>query len=381
FSYLHKAPKRNYCDFRVYYATAKRFLDRADIYSRPDPNITPYKYSPFFAFLFSPLGLFSIKQAAIIFFIINFFSLILVFFLSKTLLWKKNEIKASKEFFIYFLSLIFSLRFILQNIFSGQVAILMLLTVLFGLFFLERKNEILAGIFFSFSVMIKYTSFVFILYFLFKKKIKFFVSVLISSIVFMFLPAIWVGWEKNLLFLKNWLPFISKESLDLGSLYTFKNQSIFSFFLRYFTKGHFYSIGLFNLNIFLALFLACFFSFLIYYLIIFFNKKNIFCDKINYALLFICMAIFNPNSWLHNYVFLLFPYILLISYLIKIKFKDKITLVFVLISFILGSWTSESVVGNNLENILEKLSFVSISSFILIFVLFRLKFKDIKGRC
>ena len=74
--YSYRAPKRHYSDFRVYYATAERFTAKEDIYSRPDESITPYKYSPMFAMLVSPLAKFDQKTASLIFFTINFISII-----------------------------------------------------------------------------------------------------------------------------------------------------------------------------------------------------------------------------------------------------------------------------------------------------------------
>ena len=72
FRYLNRAPKRHFSDFRVYHATAEKFLASKDIYERDKESVTPYKYSPTFAFLFSFLGWFNIKTASLIFFTLNF---------------------------------------------------------------------------------------------------------------------------------------------------------------------------------------------------------------------------------------------------------------------------------------------------------------------
>ena len=75
FRYSERAPKRHYNDFRVYYATAERFLHRENIYLPMDGSMTPFKYSPMFALLTAPLGFLSEKSASLVFFTLNFAAL------------------------------------------------------------------------------------------------------------------------------------------------------------------------------------------------------------------------------------------------------------------------------------------------------------------
>ena len=95
---------------------------------------------------------------------------------------------------------------------------------------------------------------------------------------------------------------------------------------------------------------------------------------IDYSMLLLCMALFNPNAWMVNFIVFFFVYIFLIHYVIKAKQTDIFTIVSIILAFALSSWASESVVGNNLENLFEELSSVSIAALILIMALVRLKF-------
>jgi hypothetical protein len=89
------------------------------------------------------------------------------------------------------------------------------------------------------------------------------------------------------------------------------------------------------------------------------------------------MALFNPNAWLVNFVFLLFGYMVILYYLIQNGFlKDKTTLILTFLSFVVSSWGCESVAGDNLQNYLEMLSTVTIASLIIIFILLKLKFSS-----
>ena len=112
FRYMHRAPKRHYCDFRVYYATAQRFAAKEDIYSRPQESITPFKYSPMFALIVSPLSMVSEKPASLIFFSISFVSLIIICRLSKKLIIKR-DLTFKESVLFYFLPILFTSRFML----------------------------------------------------------------------------------------------------------------------------------------------------------------------------------------------------------------------------------------------------------------------------
>ena len=103
------------------------------------------------------------------------------------------------------------------------------------------------------------------------------------------------------------------------------------------------------------------------------NKKN-FNKSTEYSALLIFMVLFNPNAWLHNFVIFAFVYMTILHYLLKDNFKDKIVLTATIIAFILMTFTSDSFIGDNLELLSEKLSFVTIGAIILIGSVFRIKF-------
>ena len=95
---------------------------------------------------------------------------------------------------------------------------------------------------------------------------------------------------------------------------------------------------------------------------------------IDYSLLFLCMALFNPNAWFSNFVVLFFVYIYLMYYLIRERFKDKVVLIGGILAFILSSWMSETMFSENFERFFEELSCIAIASLILVFLLIKIKF-------
>ncbi|MDD5584078.1 MAG: glycosyltransferase family 87 protein [Candidatus Omnitrophica bacterium] len=372
-NYTRRAPKRNFSDFRVYHATAQRFIAQEDIYSRPDEAITPFKYSPAFAFVTAPLGFFSIKTASLIFFTLNFIAMLVIFVFSRKLI-TGNSLSFGKRMVLYALCGLFTSRFLLQVLHQGQVTIVMFALVVVGLWLLEKKKEVPAAALLAFSVMLKYTSAIFLPFFLFRKNRRLISLIIICIAVYCLLPAVHVGLEKEAQYLKKWLPFISDTSLDKGSLYDYKNQSLLSLCLRFFTKESPYAIVILPLTFTQGLIIAVLAASMIYGGILWRKTENRFYRALDYSLLFICMAFFNPNAWMSNFIFLIPAYMTLLYYLMKTRFKDVMAITLVVVSFALGSWGSESVVGNSLENLLEELSSVTIAGLLLTVALLRLKF-------
>ncbi len=377
FRYLNRAPKRNYCDFRVFYATAQRFAACENIYARPDEKITPYKYSPIVAMMFSPLSVLSQKKAALVFFTINFIFLALALIYSRKIITKDDPGSAWGNFGLYALSTVCCLRFILHAFDSGQVGVIITFFVVFGLYFIQKKKEVIGSAFLSLGSLFKYTPFLFLPYFLLRKKIKVVIFVIVFVAVYFLLPALHVGIDNEVTYIKNWVPFITSTSFDHGSWYDNKNQSIYSVFLRYLTKDSPYKVRILNLSFNQGIALSFFVILVLYMLIIVKKQNSDFETCIDYSLLFVSMAFFNPNGWLHNYAACIFPYMALFYYLIKTAFKDKIVLLLVVLSFALTTLTSEMFVGDNLETVFEEFSVTAIGFFVLMLALFKVKFFEV----
>jgi hypothetical protein len=371
--YSQRAPRRHYADFRVYHATAERFLQKKDIYDRPDMEITPFKYSPMFALLVSPLGLVSRHTASLIFFTLNFATLILLCFFAARLL-GVTGLSGVQKVFLFFIPILFTSRFILHVWDSGQVNLIMFLLAVLSLYFMKQGKDMLSGATLGLSVMFKYMPAVFVPYLIFHKKYKIVAWILVFVVIWCLLPAFVVGWDREVFYLQKWLPSISETSLDHGSWYDYKNQSLYSAVLRYFTKDATYGPRWTGLSFEQGLGLSVLLGGLIYILVLLKGRNVPEQPKLDWSILFLCMALFNPNAWMMNFVVFFFVYMYLMDYLFRVRFKDKITVGLMLLAFVLTSWTSESLVGNDLENLFEELSFVTLGALILIICLVRLKF-------
>jgi hypothetical protein len=232
FRYYSRGPKKHYSDFKVYYVTAQRFLDKQDIYARPDESITPFKYSSMFALLVSPLALVPIHAASLIFFTINFLTLVLVFMTARKLA-SSESYPLWQQMLLYAMPAFFTSRFIFQVFDSGQVNIIVLGLIICGFYLLHSKREFAAGALIGLSVMFKYMPVIILPYLFLRKKYKCAFFMIFFIAVYCLLPALYVGWGTQMKYLGSWLPFISDTSLDKGSWYDPENQSLYSMAIRY----------------------------------------------------------------------------------------------------------------------------------------------------
>lgn len=347
YSHKQRAPKRKYSDFHCFYVAGQRLLEQENIYVIDKAQkVAEFRYAPIFAVLMSGLTRMDEGVADTIWFILNFCLLIISFICLHKLIITQN-LNYKSSLILYTLTILGVLRFILHNFDSGQSNILMMSSILIGLYYISKRREVLGGAMLAFSIMVKYTPLIFIPYFLLKRKIKLSFIIITSTVAYLILPALFIGFKTNLLYLKNLIPFLTTSSiLDKITILDPKNQSLLSFFYRIFTRclNYFHapymifeSLKLTDTTINLIFVVSA----LILYIIILLKSKRI----IDYALLLICVALFNLNAWMHNYILLSMGYFIIVHYLIKNSFKDKFVFTFWLLSYILNIITIKSLFG------------------------------------
>ena len=96
--------------------------------------------------------------------------------------------------------------------------------------------------------------------------------------------------------------------------------------------------------------------------------------KIDISLFLICAALFNPNAWMHNFIFLTFAYMVSLLYLYRVKVVDKTVIFLIALSFILHSLTNSFLARSWSGNWFEIFSFVNFGAIILFIALLKIKF-------
>ncbi|NTV29335.1 MAG: DUF2029 domain-containing protein, partial [Candidatus Omnitrophica bacterium] len=378
--YLDRVPKRHYCDFRVYHHAAQDILAGKDIYFRETEDITPFKYSPFFAFIFVPFGILPIKGAAALFFTLNVILTVVLFRLALEVTGAEKRLSAVAGYaggrgrwWLYGLSGIFLARFVILVWDSGQVNIVMCALVLAGLFMLERKQAMPAGAFLAAAILIKYTPAIFLPYLLVRREFRACAWTVAFLAVWLALPALAVGIGKEWAYLSSWIPSIVETSLDHMSYIDSKNQSLISMVIRFLSDTG-YNINIAHLTFRqgqLAGYAAAAGLYALALLPPFGRKRD---QSVDYALLFCFLPLFNPNSWMINFIALAVPCMLLIGRLLESRGKNGWLLACLLLSFGLTTLMAQDIVGNDLENLGELFSNVTAGTLLLVAALLILKF-------
>ena len=335
--YYYRGPSRNYSDCRVYHTTAVRFVQGGNIYASRDTSVTPFKYSPMFALLISPLAFLPIHAASLVFFTVNFILLLILAVYSRRLIMGKNT-HSRREFVLYLIPLIFIFRFALMVLDSGQVNLLVLGLALSGIYLMEEKKDILGGALLALSVMVKYVTIIFLPYLILRKKWKAVISTSASLAIYCVLPALAIGWQRAWNYLVDWMPFITKTSLDRGSWVDYKNQSIYSCITRYIMIDAPYrnlslSLSLFNFRD--ALMIAILLTVILYSIAVLSGLGKDATPVMTYAALFAGVSLFNPNCWPFNFVSLFFPVMALTYACVWEEFSDWWTIGLCVSSFFL----------------------------------------------
>jgi hypothetical protein len=274
---------------------------------------------------------------------------------------------------LYGLGVLFTIRFIFLVWDSGQVTILMCVLVLAGLVFLSKGKNAKSGSFLAAAILIKCTPAIFLPYLIVRRKFKAVGWTMVFIVVWLSIPALAVGIQKEITYLSNWIPSILENSLDTWSYIVPKNQSLISMAIRLFSESGF-AINVTHLRYEQGKFLGYALAAFLYLLALIPPFKKPRDQRIDYALLFCYLPLFNPNAWELNFVALAVPYMLLIGYLIEVKWKDFFVVVCVIAGFMLTSLLARDLVGWHMQNLGQLYCNVTIGTLLLVAALLKLKF-------
>jgi len=302
--------KSSFPDFNVFYYSSLDLLHGINPYQ--DMRLFTYFNYPistlpiFFIFTF-----FSYGFASKIFLSINLLSIFAILFLTL-----KMVNKFSLFSFLLFSSaalFFFPISFTLG---MGQVNLMALLLLLFGIY-LDEKYDYFPGILVASAILIKPILIYFLLFFLVKKQWKIFFVSIFSLILFLLTTIRVFGFEYYTYYIHRVIPHV----MDFHGREVYYNQGLLGFVSRL------------TVNLILRRILS--FAGSIFFLILVFFARY---KKVSYtnllSIFFITLVLMDPLSWQHHFVFLIFPFIEMYFSILKRK-EAKILLVFLTTSLIL----------------------------------------------
>ena len=229
-------------DFKVYYRAAERLTQGENLY-RPDiDGHYSYKYSPTAAAYFIPATVFPLEAAKVLHWIVMALVVCLGFYLSLVMVRpgfrhtdgrqvRKDDPKLINNLLLL-LGLILSVH-LEREFFLGQVNHILLVLYLAMIFLVSRKREGLAALIWAGSIFIKPFGFIFLPYYLVKRKFKVVALFLLFAAIFGLLPMLFTGPENFAGQYRHWFHELSVELSTKQSLLAPENDTIFSILARY----------------------------------------------------------------------------------------------------------------------------------------------------
>jgi hypothetical protein len=209
----------------------------------------------------------------------------------------------------------------------GQINNFILLIFVAAMYFLQNKRSYLASFLLSLSFAIKLFPAYLMLQFIVMRKWKFLLVFISSLILLSIVSFILIGPKTNLYFYQHFLP-----TLLTGWKTDYYNQALTGFIGRSFVRSLFSETLVGLLSIFFVV-VSC--------LVIFKSRLEKGLVNMSFGLLITLNLIVNNFSWQHHFVFLIFPFLATLFYLLKMK-NNRRLLFMLVVSYVWVSFNLSS---------------------------------------
>ena len=368
-------------DFMGYVNAGNLVIEHKNIYL--DPLNT---WPPFFSVFSVPIALGDHVSNFLIRFLWLIGSLIAMYFivnvtlkmsLNKTLDFYKKRDGIKLQDTIFLVPALIILRFILDNLSNLQINIYMLLLACFSVYFFMNKKNALAGFLLALSISLKaYTIFI-LFYFLYKREFLFSLWTLIFLLLINSTTILVFGFDQAIAYYRY---FVSEIASPLPTAHH-KNQSILGCMLRLCTTEN--PQGGIYLNFLTLKSSVVKHLYYVFILVLSFYPAFIFRKKLDdkkglksvleYSFVFSAIPLLSPLSWKAYFIFLWFSYLLSYILLFKVQHtvSKKVTLFLkylFIISILLTVFSTQSVLGFYISDILETASVITIGTILLLII-------------
>lgn len=307
-------------DFSVLWLSARDLATGVDPYLDPRA-FTPNGYPPVSHIFYIPLAFLNFGTAHAVFLLISFAATVGAVYLSIKIAGKKVK----WQNFLLFLGLVFLSFPFKFTLGMGQINAVVLFLLLLGFYLDGEKKYIRAGVILGISIALKPLFAFFLLFFALTKSWKVIwtglitVFLSISSALILWGPTPWISWIKiGILPLSN---FAGRE--------TYYNQGLMGFISR--LSG--------DLNI--RKYLSGIISILLVILASLFTIKKTDRNLV-FSFFITTLLLIDTLSWQHHFVWLIFPFIVLIHR--ALKSKKAVLSALIMLAYLLVSWNFKNPV-------------------------------------
>ncbi|EOQ94842.1 PF09594 family protein [Leptospira wolbachii serovar Codice str. CDC] len=339
-----------------------------------------YIYPPLFSFLLIPFTYLTEPNAALLFELLSWISLLAILYL----IFQNRELSNSSSPFPYLIllaTLVFNFRFLESHIQNNQVGLLLILLVLVSL---TAKSHWQSGILLALAVSIKITPLVFIFLYVYEKQYKRILWFLIGIFLWNAIPLLY-HWDYTIQMTNEWLTEILGNAFSNPLLRSWKNnQSLSSTLAKYFVPGAdmmnqptyglpFITLSLPMLKIIQLVFMVLFGI----PLLLLWRKENKKWEII--SLLFLVSALFSGISWIHSFIICLIPIYFILNQVISSPNNKKEMFVLILI-LSLPLLAHRTFVGSKIEAALSMFSILFYTTSLLYFYIVRFALRETENR-
>jgi len=298
-------------DFNSYYISAyatQKGLDPYDFDTLQslakklgDPKVTVYRYPPFSTLLFLPLSFLPYPTAALLWRILNLTFVALALWL----IWRTLALPRDAETALVIGTIIFTFDPLPYNLAIGQINGLILLLFTGVAWAWTRQRQVLAGVLLGFAASIKIAPGVLFLYFLWKRGFKLVAAGISTAIALAVIAFLVLGEQTTRKFIAVLTAFAQEDNAWIA------NQSWRGFLSRLFVGDDYVH----------ALYPAATLERTLYYAgvciivaltaLILYRSREAGLFHLEFALVLIAFSLVSPTSWVHHFVWLLYPLIAL----------------------------------------------------------------------
>ncbi len=193
-------------DFKVFYLAAKAFVAGESVYHQAfGLDSGHFKYSPFALLPFVPLSFLPYFYAKLIYYLTCTAFISLTIIASKRI-WDVLPIgKSQQSIFILFITVIIAGGHLFREMHLGNINLLLLFTLLMVLWLVRGNKDKSAGLLFAVVLLFKPHFIVLIPLLVLRKKWKMLLSMLIGLGMGFLIPALFVGFTKDLSLFSEWI--------------------------------------------------------------------------------------------------------------------------------------------------------------------------------
>lgn len=200
-------------DFDVYLNAAEKLNNRQNIYGPPFiKGGLQYYYSVLFALLLAPFTNF-IFITEFIWLLLSYYWLYRIWQLSVRYFQPVQLSQKSVKIW-YLLVFLLALQFIMYNVSVIQVTFFLLWAILESMALIEKRKHISAGLLLALAINIKIMPLVVLPYLFYRGHIKALVTAGVFTVLFLFVPALFIGADYNNFLLEQWWLTINPQNKE-----------------------------------------------------------------------------------------------------------------------------------------------------------------------